>query len=183
MPGWKTQPTQQVSSDLLWEYTKNYSCYLVKNHGKVLSRDPLNLTGLNTKRDSGIANTQAIGIGLSTVNKLVKESKQRKRTKAAKVIRVDLKVKTRKVLPKRRLVEHKKDSKGKTVLPEGNNCVYGLSKNLTVRAVAKALNRNLAKTYRKDLLPLAFDRLRRIHKFKNNNTKANKAEAKKQVKA
>jgi hypothetical protein len=183
MPGWKTLPNQQISGDFLWEYTKDYSSYIVKNHGYIFSKDPLNLSGLNTKRDSGIANSQAIGIGLTTLNKLVKEAKQRKRTKNAKVVRVDFRVKTRKTLPKSKLVELKKDSKGKAILPTGNNTVFGLSSNVTVRAVAKALNRNLAKTYRKDLLPLAFRRLRRIHKFKKNNKWANRAEAKKQVKA
>jgi ABC-type transporter Mla subunit MlaD len=182
MPSWKTLPREQISSDVLWETTKEYNCYLIKSQGVTLSRDPLNLTGLNTKRDSGIANSQAIGIGLSTVNQLVKEAKQRKRTKAAKVVRVELRVKTRRNLPKRRLVELSKDNKGKTILPTSNNSVYGTQRNITVRAVAKALNRSLGKTYRKDLIPLAFRRLRRIHRFKLNNKKLNKADAKKLVK-
>lgn len=172
MSTWKTLANEQASSDFLWELTRNYSSYLVKSQGAILSRDPLNLTGLNTKRDSGIVNTQAIGMGITTVNMKVKESKDKKAKKKANVVRVALRIKTHKRLPKSKLVALK-------VAPHANNTVYGESFPLAVRSVAKALNRNYAKTYRTDLLAIAHKRLRRIHKFKKNNKRFNKQEAKK----
>ena len=59
---WKELPAAQVSDALLWEATKNYTCYMIKNNGLTLSSDPLNLTKLNTKKDSGIADYKALGI-------------------------------------------------------------------------------------------------------------------------
>jgi hypothetical protein len=172
MSSWKTLPNEQSSGDFLWELTRNYSSYLVKSQGAVLSRDPLNLSGLNTKRDSGIANSQAIGLGITTVEKKVQVSKDKKAKKKANVVRVSLRVKTHRRLPKNRLNALK-------AAPHSNNTVYGQSNPLTVRAVAKALNRNYAKTYRHDLLALAHKRLRRIHKLKKNNKRFNKQDAKK----
>ena len=55
---------QQVSNDLLWGITQNYTSYLFKNNGTTFSRDPLNLSGLNTRRDNGVCANAAIGIGL-----------------------------------------------------------------------------------------------------------------------
>ena len=46
---WKELPACQVSDALLWETTKNYTSYIIKNNGLILSSDPLNLTKLNTK--------------------------------------------------------------------------------------------------------------------------------------
>jgi hypothetical protein len=172
MSTWKTLPTEQASSDFLWELTRNYSSYLVKSQGAVLSRDPLNLTGVNTKRDSGIVNTQAIGLGITTVSKKVKESKDKKAKKKANVVRVALRIKTHRRLPKTRLNALK-------AAPHSNNTVYGESNGLTVRSVAKALNRNYAKSYRSDLLALAHKRLRKINKMKKNNKRFNKQDAKK----
>ena len=169
---WKTLPLQQSSSDFLWELTRDYSSYLVKSQGAVFSRDPLNLTGLNTKRDSGIVNSSAIGLGLASVNKKVKEKKEKKAKKQASVVRVNLRIKTKRQLPKKRLVQLKSE-------PTSNNLVYGEARGLTLRAVVKALNRNYAKSYRQDLLAVAFRRLRRINKFKKNNKRLNKQDAKK----
>ena len=174
---WKTLPLEQSSSDFLWELTRNYNSYLVRSQGVVLSRDPLNLTGLNTKRDSGIANTSAIGLGLASVNRKVKEKKEKKAKKQASVVRVNLRIKTKRLLPKKRLVQLKVDKKHFS--PTSNNLVYGEARGLTLRAVVKALNRNYAKSYRQDLLPVAFRRLRRINKFKKNNKRLNKQDAKK----
>ena len=49
---WKELPAAQVSDSLLWEATKRYTSYITKNNGLTLSLDPMNLTGLNTKKDS-----------------------------------------------------------------------------------------------------------------------------------
>ncbi|KAF3935498.1 hypothetical protein ABW19_dt0200566 [Dactylella cylindrospora] len=52
-------------SDLLWELTRNNTSYLVKRKtagGIKLSRDPLNLRNLHSRKHSGAINGQAIGI-------------------------------------------------------------------------------------------------------------------------
>lgn len=167
---WKQVEYNQASGDALWEMTRNYNCFLVKNERKTFSVDPLNLTGLNTKRDSGVANTHAIGIEHTTVDKKVRDKRTKKK---AKVVRFALNVKTRKQMPKRRLVELQKDS-----LPSNNNAVYSAGRNITARAIVKVLQRDLT-GYRHDLLPLAFRRLRRLQSFKNKNKWQNRAEAKK----
>src|SRR5690348_345739 len=89
---WKELPLQQTSDDSVWELTRNWNCYLFKNHGVTLSHDPCNLTGLNTKRDSGLANTHALGVGFETTERKVKEKRAKKR---ARVVRFTLRVRTR----------------------------------------------------------------------------------------
>ncbi len=123
----QTLPRCQVSNDLLWELTRNRSGYLVKRNGLTLSRDPLNLTGLNTKRDSGIANTEALGLSTQVVNRRVIHRKVKKN---APVVKLKLSVKSRRQLPKKRCVPLK-------CLPETNNLVYSASERLTSRSVAK----------------------------------------------
>lgn len=167
---WKTLPLQQASDDTLWELTRNWNCYLVHNQGLTLSRDPMNLTGLNTKRDSGLANIHAIGIGYEATERKVKEKKAKKK---AKVVRFSLRIRTHRALPKKKTVALPAKS-----LPLHNNTVYSERRRITARAIVKTLQRDL-KTYRKDLLPLAFLRLRKLHKFKKLNKKTNRAEAKK----
>lgn len=167
---WKEVPYQQASGDALWELTRNYNCFLVKNQDKTFSVDPLNLTGLNTKRDSGIVNTHALGIDFNTVDMKVRDKRVKKK---AKVVRFSFRVKTRKQMPKRRLVELPKDT-----LPQNNNAVYSERRNVTARAVVKALQRDLS-GYRHDLVSSAVKRLRRLQSFKNKNKWNNKAEAKK----
>lgn len=166
---WKNSTNNQVSSDLLWALTRNYNSYLVKNHGLTLSRDPLNLSGLNLQRDSGIAHPKAIGITFNSKQGTVKEKKAKKK---ADIVRLGFNVKTKRVLPKNRLTQTKENA------ALTNNTVYTGNQRVTARAVVKALHRNLA-NYRSDLLPLAFKRLRRINKFKKLNKYGNKAEAKK----
>lgn len=167
---WKTLPHQQASDDTVWELTRNWNCYLTQNHGLTLSRDPLNLTGLHTKRDSGIASSKALGIGYETTERKVREKKAKKK---ARVVRLSLRVRTHRQLPKKRLVA----LPAKT-LPLHNNSVYAERRRITARAIVKTLQRDLT-TYRKDLLPIAFKRLRKLQKFKSNNKRTNRAEAKK----
>lgn len=167
---WKVLPHQQASDDAIWELTRNWNSFLFSNHGLTLSRDPLNLTGLNTKRDSGLANTHAIGVGIDVNDRKVKEKKAKKK---AKVVRFSLRLRTKRSLPKKRLV-----ALAAKALPQNNNVVYSSRRRITLRAVAKALQRDLV-NYRKDLLPLAFKRLRKLNKFKKLNKKQNKADAKK----
>ena len=76
---WKELPAAQVSDSLLWEATKNYTSFLTKNNGLTLSLDPMNLTGLNTKKDSGVASVRAIGIDYDISDRNVKYKKRRKK--------------------------------------------------------------------------------------------------------
>jgi len=173
---WKNLPNQQVSDDAIWELTRNHNSYLHTNNGLTVSTDPCNLSGLNTRRDSGLANTRAIGIGFDSYEKRVKEKKAKKK---ARVVRFDLRINTHRNLPKRRLVAiPAHPNPKKTAPPEHNYAVYSENKRITTRAIAKILLRDL-KNYRSDLLPLAFRRLNRLHKFKRLNKRLNKIEAKK----
>ena len=124
-----TFPRCQVSNDYLWELTRNHSSYLVKARDRnlTLSTDPLNLTGLNTKRDSGIANSSAIGISAETVSRKVVHKKVKK---VAPVVKFRLLVKTRRMLPKKRCVALKAN-------PTTNNLVYSEDGRLTTRSIVK----------------------------------------------
>ncbi|KAH3678215.1 hypothetical protein WICMUC_001644 [Wickerhamomyces mucosus] len=51
-----------VSNDLIWALTSKQSSFLVKRSTVTLSRDPLNVSGKNTKTSSGLANDKALGI-------------------------------------------------------------------------------------------------------------------------
>jgi hypothetical protein len=168
---WKTLPYQQVSDDTIWDLTRRWNCYLVQNHGLTLSRDPLNLTGLNLKRDSGLANTKALGVDTEVSERKVREKKAKKK---ARVVRFTLRVKTRRQLPKRRLVA----LPAKATEPQSNNLVFSERRRVPARAIVKALQRDL-NGYRRDLVPLAIRRLRKLLRYKRKNRKANKAEAKK----
>ena len=165
---WKEVPGTQVTEDSLWEITKNYTSYLTSNHDLTLSTDPLNLTGLNTKRDSGVAAVRAIGISFDAKERTVKVKKAKKK---AQVYRVNLKLKTKKQIPKKNLVAVK-DGK-----PQHNHLVYSERPNITVRAVVKSLKRDL-KSYRPDLIHLALKKLYTIHVFKKNNKIKNIQDAK-----
>ena len=76
---WKDMLGVQVTEDSLWELTKDYNSYLNHNNGLTISTDPLNLSGLNTKRDSGIAAPRALGISTEIREKNVKEKKAKKK--------------------------------------------------------------------------------------------------------
>ena len=165
---WKDDLGTQVTEDSLWELTKDYSSYLNHNHGLTISTDPLNLSGLNYKRDSGIAVPHALGISTEVKERNVKEKKLKKK---APVVRICLNIKTKRQIPKKKLVELKE-------LPTNNNAVYSSRRNITIRAVVKALKRDLG-NYRKDLLPLALKRLNAYRIYKNNNKWNNRKEAKK----
>ena len=167
---WKDDLGTQVTEDSLWELTKDYTSYLNHNHGLTISTDPLNLSGLNYKRDSGIAAPHALGISTEVKERNVKQKKQKKK---APVVRVCLNIKTKKQIPKKKLVELKE-------LPTNNNAVYSSKRNITIRAVVKALKRDLG-NYRRDLVPVALKRLNNYRVYKNNNKWNNRKEAKKNI--
>ncbi len=165
---WKDVPGTQVTEDSLWEMTKFYTSYTTKNHGLTLSTDPLNLTGLNLARDSGVAAPHALGIGHSAAERKVVEKKIKKK---AQVVRFTLRVKTKRQLPKKRCVEVQK-------APTTYNRVYSERQRVPIRAIVKALKRDLA-LYRKDLVPVAMKKLLLLRVYKLKNKRANIAEAKK----
>ncbi|KAB8237853.1 hypothetical protein ETB97_012898 [Aspergillus alliaceus] len=56
---------QNVSSDLVWQLTRNQNAFLVKRNsggGSQFSRDPLNLQNKHSFKYAGYANTKAIGV-------------------------------------------------------------------------------------------------------------------------
>ncbi|KXT09017.1 hypothetical protein AC579_10190 [Pseudocercospora musae] len=56
---------ENISNDLIWEITRSSNSFLVKRKqagGVQFSRDPLNLTNKHSRKYSGYANSQAIGI-------------------------------------------------------------------------------------------------------------------------
>ncbi|KAK6534677.1 hypothetical protein TWF281_005984 [Arthrobotrys megalospora] len=69
-----------ATSDLLWELTRSNSSFLVKRKtggGIRLSRDPLNLRNVHSRKHSGTVNNQAIGIvpsGKGGISLLTKKS-------------------------------------------------------------------------------------------------------------
>jgi len=159
MKGWKTLTTEQASSDFVWEYTRDHNCYLVKNTGLVLSRDPLNLSGFNHKRDSGLASTKAIGIQLTHIKGKWKENKVRKTGQVAKF---NLNIKTKKMNPRSNL---KPIGKGARV-----TSIYSVRRNQTLTQVVKTLVRGLT-NYRRDLKTVIAQRIRKLNNVKRHGVK------------
>jgi len=160
MKGWKTLPNEQASGDFVWELTRDYNCYLVKNTGLVLSRDPLNLSGFNLKRDSGLAATQAIGVQLTHVKGKWKEHKVKKTGQVAKF---NLNVKTKKMNP---LVNLKPVSQKHARVTS----VYSVRRNQSLTQVVKTLVRGLT-NYRRDLRTLLAQRIRKLNNVKRHGVK------------
>ena len=158
---WKELPAAQVSDSLLWEATKRYTSYITKNNGLTLSLDPMNLTGLNTKKDSGVASVRALGVDYDISERNVKYKKKKEKRP---VVRFNLKIKTKKLIPKKKCVELKKDEDE----PSTNHCVYSQRNDITIRAIVKALRRDLH-NYRRDLVHTALRRLYKLYRFKKLN--------------
>ena len=161
----------QVTGDSLWEITKNYTSYTEKAFGLKISKDPLNLTGLNTKRDSGVAAVHALGVSTENKEKNIKINKIKTKTT---VVRFNFRIKTKRQLPRKRCVAIK------TV--ENNNRVYSERERVSINAIIKALQRDL-KVYRKDLMPTIFKKLLLLKKYKLNNKKSKKQNETKRTKS
>jgi Ribosomal L28e protein family len=160
MKGWKTLPNEQASGDLIWDYTRNNNCYLVQNTGTVFSRDPLNLSGFNLKRDSGLASTQAVGIQLNHRQGRWREHKVKK---SGEVAKFHLHIKTKKMNPRSNLRPVTKANPGVTLL-------YSTLRNQTLTRVVKTVTRGLT-NYRRDLRSLLAQRIRRLNRVKRNGVK------------
>ena len=154
---WKELPPCQVSDALLWEATKNYTSYITKSNGLTLSTDPLNLTGRNTKKDSGVAPVRALGIDFNVIDKNAKIKKAKKKIP---ILRFNLNIKTKKVIPKKKCVELKEE-------PTTNHCVYSSTRDVPIRALVRTVKRDLP-NYRRDLVPTALRRLYILYNFKKH---------------
>jgi hypothetical protein len=171
MKGWKTLPIEQASGDFVWEYTRNNNCYLVHNHdnnGLVLSRDPLNLSGFNLKRDSGLAATQALGIQLTHVKGTWKENKVKK---SGQIVKFNMNIKTKKMNP--RSVLRPVGAKAAPV-----TSFYSVQRNQTLTQVLKTLVRGLT-NYRRDLKTVIAQRIRKLNNVKKHSVLDYLAERKK----
>ncbi len=82
---WKELPPCQVSDALLQEATKNYTSYLTKSNGIVLSTDPLNLTGANTKKDSGVAPVRALGVSYDISEKICQKKQKKRKSSSCQI--------------------------------------------------------------------------------------------------
>jgi len=51
-----------MSNDLVWQLVKKNSRYLVKREGIEFTSEPNNLMNINSKKFSGLANTQTVGV-------------------------------------------------------------------------------------------------------------------------
>ncbi|KEY67307.1 hypothetical protein S40285_00464 [Stachybotrys chlorohalonatus IBT 40285] len=60
-----TATLPNISQDLVWEIVRHNHAFLVKskrNGGIQFSRDPLNLTNINTRKHAGFVNDKAVGV-------------------------------------------------------------------------------------------------------------------------
>jgi large subunit ribosomal protein L28e len=78
-------PMTSLPASQAWLYVRNNSSFLVKRNGVQFSREPGNLTQLNTYKSSGLCNDKAIDINLDEDGKIVMALKAPKRaTKPSK---------------------------------------------------------------------------------------------------
>jgi len=160
MKGWKTLPIEQASGDFIWETTRFNNCYLIQNTGTVMSRDPMNLSGFNYKRDSGLASTQAVGIELTHNQGRWKEHKVKK---TGQVAAFNLHIKTKKMNPRKNLKPVVAGKPRPTL-------VYSTNANQSLTRVVKNVFRGLT-NYRRDLRSVLLQRVRKMNSIKRNGVK------------
>merc|ERR1712157_676921 len=51
-----------MSAELCWSIIRKNSCFLKKSHGLTLSKEPNNLTGINSFKYNGLVNKKTVGI-------------------------------------------------------------------------------------------------------------------------
>merc|ERR1712150_133753 len=172
MKGWKTLPIEQASGDFIWETTRNNNCFLIQNTGTQMSRDPMNLSGFNLKRDSGLASNQAVGIELIHTKGRWKEHKVRK---DGYVAAFNLNVRSKRMNPRVHLRPVVAGKPRPTL-------VYSTNANQTLTRVVKCVFRGLT-NYRRDLRALLAKRVRKMNSIKRNGVKDYCAEMRKANKA
>jgi len=73
-----------VSSDLLWELTKDNNTFKLKQAQITLSSDPYNLTNVHSQTYAGLAQTSAVGVSVPKAT----DSKLKKRSSTVRVKRL-----------------------------------------------------------------------------------------------
>lgn len=53
-----------ASANVVWQCVRKNSCFLRRSNGVTLTAEPLNLTGKNSFRHSGLANKRPVGLSL-----------------------------------------------------------------------------------------------------------------------
>merc|ERR1712221_1892 len=51
-----------MSAELCWSIIRNNSCFLKKSHGLTLTKEPNNLTGINSFKYNGLVNKKTVGV-------------------------------------------------------------------------------------------------------------------------
>merc|ERR1712189_103919 len=51
-----------MSAELCWSIIRNNSCFLKKSHSLTLTKEPNNLTGLNSFKYNGLVNKKTVGV-------------------------------------------------------------------------------------------------------------------------
>ena len=51
-----------MAADLQWAIIRNNSCFIVKSLGTTLSREPNNITGINSFKANGLVNKHVVGV-------------------------------------------------------------------------------------------------------------------------
>ena len=84
-----------MSSDIVWQTIRNNSSFLVKRNGIQFSREPGNLTGLNSYKYNGLANNKTVSVeaapGTTKTGAVIRKKNNKKANKPAK-LHVDTKV-------------------------------------------------------------------------------------------
>merc|ERR1712043_104647 len=60
------QPNIKMSAELCWSIIRKNSCFLKKSQGLTLTREPNNVTGLNSFKYNGLVNKKTVGVEAPT---------------------------------------------------------------------------------------------------------------------
>merc|ERR1712198_647913 len=59
----------KMSAELCWSIIRKNSCFLKKSHGLTLSKEPNNLTGINSFKYNGLVNRKTVGVDAAPTGK------------------------------------------------------------------------------------------------------------------
>ena len=77
-----------VSSDLIWQVTRNNSSFLVKRNGLSLTSEPNNPSNINSAKFSGLANSKTADVRAQGSNFVITMKKTKDQTKPKKSLRI-----------------------------------------------------------------------------------------------
>ena len=75
-----------ASQDLQWLLLRNNSSFLVKRDGAQFTREPNNLTNINSFKFSGLANNETLGLSVASVKDKKKIVLSQKRCAHARML-------------------------------------------------------------------------------------------------